>query len=292
MAHYQAIKIADIIVPERLRMVEEDHALAIQASIVEHGLINPITVRRTPPATKPFRPYILVAGAHRLRAIELLDEAEIESVIVEADKLDAIMIEITENLFRNELSALDRAMFVMSYREAYEQKNGKVSRGRPANSVNLTELIAGEAAAGFSAHVANRLGLSVSAIERAQRIGQQLSPDLRQRLRGTPVADNQTMLLKLAAMEPQRQKLVALAFSEKPDIARAIDLTDPHAQDRAQATAQDKILSTLIDSWRRADDKTKAAFLEHAGAALKVRRERLPSVGEVLTEADVERAAS
>lgn len=71
MAEFKSIALTDIIVPERLRLVEEDHALAIQASIVEHGLINPITVRRTPPATKPFKPYTIVAGAHRLRAVEL-----------------------------------------------------------------------------------------------------------------------------------------------------------------------------------------------------------------------------
>ncbi|MGQ4812513.1 ParB N-terminal domain-containing protein [Agrobacterium vitis] len=47
MAEFKTIPIDQIVVPERLRAVEEDHALAIAQSIVEHGLLNPITVRNT-----------------------------------------------------------------------------------------------------------------------------------------------------------------------------------------------------------------------------------------------------
>lgn len=54
MAEYKSIPIEKIFVPERLRAVEEDHALAIQASIVEHGLINPITVRHGACAGRSF----------------------------------------------------------------------------------------------------------------------------------------------------------------------------------------------------------------------------------------------
>lgn len=210
MPEFKTLPLDKILVPERLRVVEDDHALAIQASIVEHGLINPITVRATPRAA---RPYTLVAGAHRLRAYELADDdwsREIEALVIEGDKDEAALVEITENLFRNELSALDRAMFVMSYREIWERKYGKIDPkgGRPRNSVNLTEILAQEASAGFSSHVAERLGLSVSAIERAQRIALKLSPDIRRELRGTPDADNQSLLLKLAKMPPELRTAV------------------------------------------------------------------------------------
>lgn len=289
MAEFKTIPLADIIVPERLRLIEEDHALAISASIVEHGLINAITVRRTPPATKPFRPFTLIAGAHRMRAVELLDESEIEAAIVEADKEEAILVEITENLFRNELSALDRAMFVMKYREAWEEKYGKVARGGDRKSgdyrnqkANLADLIEDEAKAGFSTHVADRLGLSERAIRRAQELAQKLSPDLRQKLRGTPDADNQSLLLKLAKLEPSRQRMVALAYAEEPDIARALDLTDPHAKAKASVSEQQEILSRLLSTWSRADQKTKEEFLKIIGAAVKAKREKYPSVSDVI----------
>jgi ParB family chromosome partitioning protein len=258
MAEFRTVALADIIVPERLRMVEEDHALAISASIVEHGLINPITLRKTPPATKPFKPYTLVAGAHRLRAVELLDDTEIDAMIVEGDRADGQLVEITENLFRNELSALDRAMFVMSYREIWEAKYGKV---RPGNRANIAQLMEDEAASGFSKHVADRLGLSRRSVVYAQQIAKTLSPDLRRVLRGTPVADNQSQLLKLAAMEPERQRKIAVAFAEEPDIGRALDLTDLYAKSKADLPASIKRRGTILSNFDALSEKDRRETL-------------------------------
>lgn len=294
MAEYTTIALVDIIVPERLRVVEEDHALAIQTSIVEHGLINPVTVRRTPPATKPFRPYTLIAGAHRMRAIELLDEREIEAVILDADKDEAQLLEISENLFRNELSALDRAMFVMTYREVWERKNGAIRRGgdQSANIAPRSDpitLIEQEAAAGFSLHVAERLGVSRRTVMYAQEIAQKLAPTLRQKLRGTPAADNQSLLLKLAKLEPARQQKVALAVDQGHDIPTALGLTDVAARPKAQKSEQEEIFERLVATWDRAEKDTRKRFLEHAGkaAAQRASRETLPSVSELLADGGV-----
>ncbi|WP_082530181.1 ParB/RepB/Spo0J family partition protein [Rhizobium sp. Root1203] len=169
MAEFKLIPIDQIVVPERLRAVEEEHAIAIAQSIVEHGLINPITVRPTP-AAKGGK-WTLVAGAHRLRAFELNGEPEIEAMLVEGDKSEAQLIEITENLFRNDLSVMDRAIFVQSYRDVWETKHGKVEAGRPGNSVNLALLFEAEAeSGGFSQHVADRMGLSKRAYFRLNAI--------------------------------------------------------------------------------------------------------------------------
>lgn len=290
MADYKLIPIKDIIVPERLREVDEDHALAIQASIVEHGLLNPITVRPTP-AAKGGK-FTLVAGAHRLRAVKLLDEREIEALIVAADQDEAILIEVEENLFRNDLSALDRAIFVQTYRDVWERKYGKIQRGgdrRPkgqvaplvGNPVNLTELLAEEAARGFAAHTADKLGLSVDAIKRAQRIAQSLHPDLRAKLRSTPVADNQSALLKLAKLEPAKQKKAAVALDKTGDLGEALRIVD-HKTKADQPDPQAQIYSRLVDAWGRASDETKRQFLDHVGAAVKKKRETLPSVSEIV----------
>ncbi len=119
MAEFKRIAIADIVVTDRLRAVEEDHAQAIALSIAEHGLLNPITVRFTPNAKGG--KFTLIAG-HRLRGVVLNGDIEIDALIVEADKTEAALQEITENLFRNELSAIDRAEFVKAYRELWEEK--------------------------------------------------------------------------------------------------------------------------------------------------------------------------
>lgn len=294
MAEFKSVAIADILIPERLREVDEDQALILSTQIAQQGLINDITIRRTPPATKPFRKYTLVAGAHRLRAHEILRRTEIDAKIVEADALDALLIEIAENLIRNELTALDRAIHVLKYREVWEEKHGKINPkgGRPKNSVKLTEfrdvnvLDAIEAMEGstFFEHAAKRLGIHRSGVERAQLIGQKLAPELRKALKGSPVADNQSQLIKLAGMEPTRQKKIARAFAKTPDIGRAIDLTDANAKAKDVRTAQQTILSRLIDSWDRADEKTKTAFLQHVGRAQRAPRNKLPKLSDLIND--------
>jgi len=287
MAEFKTLPLDKILVPERLREVEEDHAFMISHSIARNGLINPITVRATPRAA---RPYTLVAGAHRFRACELAGRREIEVIVVKADKLDSQMVEIEENVFRNELSALDRAIFVARYRELFEEKHGEISRGNPelANSVNFTELDGDSARSHFFQHVSERMGLSRSAIEKAQFIGRSLSPELRSKLRGTPDADNQSRLIQLARLEARKQQQVAVAVSKGHDLKEALQLTDDTAKAKQRLSAQDIILDRLVATWGRADDRTKAKFLEKIGASVKTPRTKLPTPSELMAEAEAQ----
>ncbi|MCD1634459.1 ParB N-terminal domain-containing protein [Martelella mediterranea] len=264
MAVSKTIPIAKIHVPERLRAVEEDHALAISASIVEHGLLNPVTVRATPAAKGGA--YTLVAGAHRLRAMELLDEMEIDAVVVDADQQESVLLEITENLFRNELSVIDRAVFVQTYRDVWESKYGKVEPGRPENRVNITQLMEDEARGGFSKHVARRMGVSPETVKLLTRISQRLHSDLRAAVRGTPVADNQAALLKLAKMEPQEQRRAAIALrAEGGDLKKALGHVKAVRSTEKPEAKRDGMLKALLEIWSKADDATRKAFLAEIG---------------------------
>jgi ParB family transcriptional regulator, chromosome partitioning protein len=264
MAEFKRILISDIVIPERLRAVEEEHAIAIAQSIVEHGLIHPITVRSTPNAKGG--KYTLVAGAHRVRAEQINEQPEIDAMIVEGDKAEAQLIEITENLFRNELSVLDRAVFVQTYRDVWEGKYGKVEAGRPGNRANLSQLFADEAEAGsFSIHVADRMGLSRRAVERLNQIAQNLHPDVRAAVRGTPIADNQSALLKIAKMEPQKQRQTAIAFRAEPDLKKALALVEPAPQLSKAQVEQATLLSRLVTAWEDASEETRNQFLSHIG---------------------------
>lgn len=274
MAQFKTISTDEIYIPERLRAVEEEHALAIAQSIVEHGLIHPITVRHTPNAK--LGSYTLVAGAHRLRAYAINDEPEIEVIVIEADQGEAQLVEIVENLFRNDLSVIDRAVFVLSYRDVWEQKNGKITRGGDrrskdqddpliGNRCNLLQLIGEEAAAStFAAHVADRMGISVPTYKRLNTIAKNLRPEVRSAFRGTPIADNQSELLKIAKMEPSRQRQLATAFSQKGDLKQAYAEVDG-AQPKAELTNEDKhnvALARLEKAWEQADEDACIGFLK------------------------------
>ena len=269
MTQFETIATKDIFVPERLRAVEEDHALAIAQSIVEHGLINPISVRRTP-AKKGFK-FTLIAGAHRMRAYQINDEDQIEAAVFEADAEEGQLLEITENLFRNDLSVIDRAVFVQSYRDIWEAKYGKITPGGDQRSKGqfapligeggdrscVVDLTAVEAKNGFSKHVADRMGISIASYKRLNRIGQGLLASVRDAVRGTPIADSQSSLLKLAKLEPEKQRLFAAGFKESRDFdltMRALGNAKP------KPDAQLVLLGRLLDTWRRASRDTKLEF--------------------------------
>ena len=283
MAEFKTIPITEIVIPERLRAVEEEHAIAIAQSIVEHGLINPITVRRTNAAKDGN--YTLVAGAHRLRAVVINDDTDIDAIIVDADKAEGQLIEITENLFRNELSVIDRATFVASYREIWERTYGKIEAGRPNNRANLAQLIEDEGQVGFSQHVADRMGFSTRTVKRLTQISSNLHPDIRDAVRGTSIADNQSALLKLAKMEPKKQRQAAVALRvESGDLKKALAAID----DTPKALKQDPqkiIQSRLLDTWGRADKLTRRFFLIDISVDLGIPQDEMKKMLDGLEKA-------
>lgn len=270
MVLFKTMRLADIHVPERLRKVDDDYALAIQASIVEHGQFQPVLVRQTPNGK---RGHTLVAGATRYRAIELLDdaEAEIDTAVVKADADEAVLIEIEENLFRNDLSVMDRAVFVQTYRDVWEKTRGEIRPGKNnlPNSAKLAQLgsspvdlVAKEAENGFSEACADRLGVSRRAIYRLNTIAQNLPREVRQAISGTRIADNQSQLLALARLEPSKRAKAHIAIREsKGDFKAAMDLLEPPAK---KPDPELQILSRLIDAWERAKPATRQKFLAHA----------------------------
>ncbi|WP_375679690.1 ParB/RepB/Spo0J family partition protein [Bartonella sp. AP7XZML] len=276
MAQFQKLALDVIVVPERIRPVDDEHAKALAQSMAREGLMNPITVRHTPNAKEGN--YTLIAGAHRLRAAELLGYSEIDAVVVQADKDNAALLEVAENLFRNELSVIDRALFVQTYRELWEKKYGEIQRGGDHGNQYTKDKVAKVQVAPlpndgdlngkvqglhFAKHVADRIGLSQDVVKRLNCIAQHLQPELRAVLRGTALADNQAQLLKLAKMEPVSQRRVAIALQQVDgDLRRAVDLVNG-VNTPPQINEQERIFAQLLGVWQRADAQTKARFCDY-----------------------------
>ncbi|WP_375615417.1 MULTISPECIES: ParB/RepB/Spo0J family partition protein [unclassified Bartonella] len=276
MAQFQKLALDVIVVPERIRPVDDEHAKALAQSMAREGLMNPITVRHTPNAKEGN--YTLIAGAHRLRAAELLGYSDIDAVVVQADKENAALLEVAENLFRNELSVIDRALFVQTYRELWEKKYGEIQRGgdhgnqytkdkvakvQVAPLPNDSDLNGKVQGLHFAKHVADRIGFSQDVVKRLNCIAQHLQPELRSVLRGTALADNQAQLLKLAKMEPVAQRRVAIALQQVDgDLRRAVDLVNG-VNTPPQINEQERIFAQLLGVWQRADAQTKARFCDY-----------------------------
>ena len=242
---------------ERLREVDHDWAAVLVESIARQGQMTPIEVRATPGGV---RAYVLVAGAHRLRALELLDRAEAICTVFEGGELDARLREIDENLMRHELTVLDRATFLAERKSVYEAlypetKHGDNNRFLPSGQNGHLGVPR------YSAEVAERLGLGERTVRRSVKLYQSLHIDARRRLTGTWLADHGQQLDLLASCKGSEQ-LAALNLLFGP-------VADGFARPRTVGEALDMVRNVV----RSPPHKDEAAF----EVFLSLWRKRSPS---------------
>lgn len=263
MASFKSLPVSSIFVGERARPIDEEAAAAIATNMADRGLINPITVRPTPAANGGATPYTLIAGGHRLFGAMLNEWEEIDAIVVSADAAEAQLIEISENLYRNDLTALDRGVFVAKFRELYEEKFGKINPqgGRPKKQRNDCGVIFTPGRE-ISDRIKDRFGFGQRTYEYASRIGLKLHPALRQALRGTDAENDQKLLLKLASMPEAKQAGIAAGLKVEPDVRKVLHADKPAAP---TIDVQGALLKKLTAAWDEADEQTRYEFLVHAG---------------------------
>ncbi|KMZ13401.1 Chromosome (plasmid) partitioning protein ParB [Candidatus Burkholderia humilis] len=90
--------------PWQPRMVfDEDELHDLAESIKEVGLMQPVLVRRMKSAQGD-EYFELIAGERRVRAHQLLGEDKINAIITHADDADMVVLALTENISRKDLS--------------------------------------------------------------------------------------------------------------------------------------------------------------------------------------------
>ena len=120
---------------------DEDALAELADSIREHGVIQPLTVRKLASGY-----YQIIAGERRWRAARMAGLEEIPAIIIEADDQKAMELAMIENLQREDLNPIEEAegfrvltdTYGMSQAEAAERV-GK-SRSAVANAIRLLEL--------------------------------------------------------------------------------------------------------------------------------------------------------
>ena len=91
--------------PQQPRKTFDEEALKdLAASIEQHGLVQPIVVRRDPENSGQ---YLITAGERRFRAVRLLKQPTISAII--RDEANAAVVAIVENLQRVDLSPIEEA---------------------------------------------------------------------------------------------------------------------------------------------------------------------------------------
>lgn len=255
----QLIPLADIIVTDRLRKVDPDRALFIATSMKADGLDTPIEVR---PAPKRPGKFILVKGGHRVEAAHQLGWDEIEATVLDLTADQARMREIDENLYRVDLTELDRAVFLSEKKRLWEKLHPAAKHGGDRKSDQAA--IFGDLIPRFTEEVAERLGLSERSLQRTLARAK-LEPAVRARIANTPMADKGADLDALLKLAPeQRMPALDLLLGEADDAPRTI----AEASQRLSGARISKIsdvdaqLDTLMKAWRRAGAEARSRFAE------------------------------
>ena len=131
----------------RTRM--DESALAeLTASIRQHGLMQPIVVRRVdraPAGTDPrSRRYEIIAGERRFRASQAAGMTEVPVLVRDVPDEQALALALIENIQREDLNPLEQAQAVKrlidEFHYSHEQAAEAIGRSRSATS-NLLRLL-------------------------------------------------------------------------------------------------------------------------------------------------------
>ena len=120
---------------------DEEELENLAASIREHGVVQPLTVRQISGGY-----YQIIAGERRWRASRLAGLAEIPAVIMEADDKKAMELALIENLQRQDLNPVEEALgyqTLMSEHGLTQEETSKrvgKSRSAVANALRLLNL--------------------------------------------------------------------------------------------------------------------------------------------------------
>ena len=115
------IKISDIVILKNSRT--ELKITELQASIDNHGLLQPVLVRKA----DQDKNYVLIAGERRLRACKKLGWSEIEcSLSFLPDDQDGVL-QLVENIQREDLSIYEQSRVVTELKKKYGVSDSKLA---------------------------------------------------------------------------------------------------------------------------------------------------------------------
>lgn len=251
-----AVPLTLIDATDRLREVSEAHAVMIADSMAgPHGMRQPIEVVRTGAR------YRLVFGAHRYRGAEINAWATIDAFIVEGSDAELRLREIDENLIRHELTALDRARFLLERKRLYEALHPEAKHG--ANQ--FTRGVANLATPSFSEDIAEKVGLSERSIRRACELASKLSPDVVAKVRHTPLASNQAALEALAKHPYERQLAAVKLILAEENPAKSVNEAFNRIDGKAVRPATELKTVKFIDMWSRLNKRERQQVMNALG---------------------------
>ena len=123
------------------KQFDADSLADLADSIREHGIIQPLTVRKLQSGY-----YQIIAGERRWRAARMAGLSEVPAIVIEADDRKAMELAMIENLQREDLNPIEEAegyqMLMSQYNMTQEETAQRVGKSRSAvaNALRLLHL--------------------------------------------------------------------------------------------------------------------------------------------------------
>lgn len=224
-------------------------------SISEVGLLNPITVDPN---------HTLIAGLHRLEAVQCLGWTEIECTVCGLEGLQAELAEIDENVVRTALSTIEYGELLERRKELYESlyPETKVGLSQAAGMNRATGKHVSDKSSStsksFAQDTAGKLGVSVRTVERTIQTMKGLTAETRAVFRGFPNYKlSQSNAAKLSRLDPKKQKTAAILLASYQ--IGSVDEYEPE-QIEGKAPRKPKQSKEFLESVASLKDPTKPAL--------------------------------
>ncbi|MGU3494233.1 ParB/RepB/Spo0J family partition protein [Xanthobacteraceae bacterium A53D] len=261
------VEIEAIHMTERMRPVNEKKAAELADSIREVGLLSPPAVRisngiEIDGEICDYVP-VLIFGRHRVRAFEILGRSSIECEVKDVGDIEAELIEISENLHRSELTALERDEQIARWIELTtakpaaddvpRQPDAKPRGGRPEGGTRAA---------------ARELGLSEADARRATKVAS-LCEEAKATAREAGLDDNRTALLAAAKeAEPEQQVAKIKEWNAARELAAAKAAVAKKQEKAAHAVSEEIAIADFYFAWSSIPQHRREEVLAEIGACL------------------------
>ncbi len=198
-----SLRISKIVIGQRLRKLNKATVEVIAESMREVGQLSPIWVRKIKKkdaktgetSTVPK----IIAGVHRVEAKKTLGEKKVDAVYFDVDEQGALLLEISENLDRGELTALERAEHIDKKVQLIRARRNAAQTAIPGGRQPKDKAISASA---------RELSHSRDVISRSSRIAG-MSDAAKAKATELELDDNESALLKIAKKKPNEQIAMA-----------------------------------------------------------------------------------
>ena len=197
------IEIGRITINPNRRELDMKAVEELADSIKELDLMHPIVVDTS---------YNLIAGLHRLKAVQRLGREKIKCTIMDVQGLRAELLEIDENFVRCPLSEREKCKILSRRKKIYEELYPETKYGGDRKSEKIKSTMCrldSGTPKSFAKDTAEKLGISERSVERRVRIGDRVTPDAMAAFDNHDNKFSQRQGLKLAEIPAEHQREAA-----------------------------------------------------------------------------------